>query len=99
MAEKINRERFLAHPEDEEIIRQRREVIAILRGFANGNPRERVKYNRSHQRAEMTLDLATGDRETVRRHDGDPGALPYFQHGSLYYFELVLSYVTDRPMS
>lgn len=94
-----NRQRYLAVTDDPEIILERRSVCSLLVGFGNGSPRERKAHARAYERADEALELALSDRETVRRHDGDRKAMPWFQHGSLYYFELVLSYVTGSPIS
>lgn len=94
-----NRQRFIAGPQDEQTLLEIREVCNLLRGFSNGSPAERRKYARAYELAEEAFEKAHSDVEAVKRHDGDPKAMPWFQHGSLYYFELVLSYVTGTPIS
>jgi hypothetical protein len=93
---KINRQRFVAQPDDPEIILERRQVCASLVGFSNGSPGERAAHRRAVEAADRTLEQALSDRETVRRHDGDPKALPWFAHGSLHYFELIMDHIAGR---
>lgn len=91
--------RYLAVHEDEAIIRQRHEVCNLLRGFSNSpHPSERRAYDSAHRVAEEMLKRSGSDTETVRRHDGDKKALPWFQYGSLYYFEIILAHVTGSSL-